>query len=83
MSSAFALSTANFSSSAPTLMIASCCGFASLSNTCFDIINGSNMNQYDLPRPLVRNFETSSRRKEMRLVDEVSAASIAPVCIAA
>ena len=78
-----ALSTANFSRSAPTAMIASCCAFGSLSNTCFDIISGSNMNQYDLPRPLVSAFETSSRRNEMRLVDDVSAASIAPVCIAA
>ena len=83
MSSALALSTAKGSSSAPTLMIASCCAFGSLSKIGFDISSGSNMNQYDLPRPLVRNFDTSSRRNEMRLVDDVSAASIAPVCIAA
>src|ERR1700720_1815681 len=47
------------------------------------MISGSSMNQLDLPRPVVRLFETSSRRKEIRLVDEVIAASQAPVCIAA
>ena len=57
--------------------------FGSLSKTSFDMRSGSSMNQYVFPRPLVRNFETSSRRNEMRLVDDVNAASIAPVCIAA
>ena len=57
--------------------------FNSLSKIAFDIIKGSNMNQYALPRPVVRFFDTSSRRNEISEVDEVSAASIAPVCIAA
>src|SRR4030095_14448380 len=50
MSSALALSTANFSMSAPTDMIASCCGFGSLSNTSLDIISGSDTKQHNLSR---------------------------------
>lgn len=41
------------------------------------------MNQYEACAPEVRNFETFSRRKEIRLVEEVMPASQAPVCIAA
>ncbi len=55
----------------------------SASKICFDMITGSNMNQYDLPRPVVRLLATSSSRNEIRLVEEVIAASQAPVCIAA
>ncbi len=44
---------------------------------------GWSMNQYALPRPVTRCFDTSSSRKDIRLVDDVMAASIAPVCIAA
>ena len=41
------------------------------------------MNQYALLRPLVRCLAISSSLNEMKLVDDVIAASIAPVCIAA
>ena len=40
------------------------------------------MNQKLPRRPAVTLFEISSRRKLMRLVDEVTAASSEPVCIA-
>src|SRR3989442_904027 len=53
-------------------MMTSCCAFGSLSKITFDIRSGSNMNQYDFPRPLVRNFETSSRRNEMRQVERAA-----------
>ena len=59
------------SSSAPRSMITSCCFLVSLSKISFDMISGSSMNQYDLPRPVVRLLATSSRRNEIRLVDDV------------
>ena len=40
------------------------------------------MYQKLFPRPEVRALEISSRRNEIRLVDEVTAASSDPVCIA-
>ena len=41
----------------------------------FDMISGSSMNQKLPLIPEVRFFEISSRRKLMRLVDDVTAAS--------
>src|SRR5262249_17566589 len=45
--------------------------------------SGSSMYQYDLPRPVVRLFATSSSRNEMRLVEDVMPACHADVCVAA
>src|SRR5262249_54919774 len=45
--------------------------------------SGSSMYQYDLPRPVVRLFATSSSRNEMRLVEGVMPASHGDVCMAA
>ncbi len=64
-------------------MMMSCWFFGSFAKTSFDIISGSSMNQYVLLRPVVRYFAISSSLNEMKLVDDVIAASIAPVCIAA
>src|SRR5262245_61506936 len=64
-------------------MIMSCWSFGSESNTCFDMITGSSMYQYDLPRPEVRLLAISSSRNEIRLVEDVMPASHAPVCMAA
>ena len=42
-----------------------------------------NPSGWEAPAPEVRHFATSSRRKEIKLVDDVMPASHAPVCIAA
>ena len=54
-----------------------------LSNTCLDISSGSNMNQKLPLRPVATALLISSSRKEIRLVELVTAASSDPVCIAA
>ena len=41
------------------------------------------MNQYAPLRPVVKDLATSSRRKEISEVEEVMAASMAPVCMPA
>ena len=65
-------------------MINACWSFGSLSKISFDISSGSSMNQYDLPCLLiVRCFDTSCSRNEIRLVADVVTMSTAPVCIAA
>src|SRR5512132_4161790 len=68
-SSACAAWVPKLSMAAPAVMIASCWFFGRPSKTIFDMMSGSSMNQYDLPRPAVRLFETSSSRKETRLVE--------------
>ena len=47
----------------------------------FDMSSGSSMNQNEPLRAVVSDFASSSSRKEMRLVEEVTAASNAPVCM--
>ena len=71
------------SSSAPTAMMRSCWSLGRPENTVFDIMIGSSMNQYERSRPEVRALDSSSRRNEIRLVEEVITASHAPVCTAA